>query len=59
MLPLSMVYILVCAVVGVLGRHRLIGFWGFFLLSIVLSPVVTLIALAVTMHSPRKKPAGT
>lgn len=48
-------YVLLSAAVGVLGRRRLIGFWGFFLLSLVLTPVVTVIALAVT--TPKSKGA--
>ena len=33
-------YLVLCVIVGVLGRKKTIGFWGFFFFSIVLSPIV-------------------
>jgi hypothetical protein len=45
------IYLLLCLVAGIIGSNRTIGFWGFFLLSLVITPLVTLAMLAVT--SPR------
>jgi hypothetical protein len=45
---LVIVYLILCFVIGVAGRGRRIGFFGFFLLSLILTPVVTLAWLLVT-----------
>ncbi|MGH6989037.1 MAG: hypothetical protein ACREFD_03830 [Stellaceae bacterium] len=42
------VYLIMCFVIGIAGRRRRIGFFGFFLLSVILTPVVTLGWLLVT-----------
>ncbi|WP_372365334.1 hypothetical protein [Candidatus Uabimicrobium sp. HlEnr_7] len=36
--------------IGLLGRRRLIGFWGFLLVSLILTPVVGLLILALTEY---------
>jgi hypothetical protein len=41
--------------VGLLGRDRAIGFLGFFLLSLLVSPVLSLIVLLIT--TPRRRRA--
>jgi hypothetical protein len=41
-------YLLLCGIAGVIGSTRVVGFWGFFLLSLILTPVATLAVLAVT-----------
>jgi hypothetical protein len=41
------VYVLLAIFVGILGRHKQIGFVGFLLLSILLSPVISLIILMI------------
>ena len=51
------IYVLLCAIVGVLGRRRYIGFWGFFVISLLLTPLVTAIALAVTTPGPDRRSA--
>jgi hypothetical protein len=43
-----------CLVVGLFGIHRRIGFVGFFILSLLLTPPLTLLLLVLT----RAKPAG-
>ncbi|MEM7530372.1 MAG: hypothetical protein AAF416_22485 [Pseudomonadota bacterium] len=48
-----LVYILLCIVVGWLGRRKAIGFVGFFLLSVVITPILTLVALMVTADRDR------
>jgi hypothetical protein len=42
------VYVLLCVVVGIAGRERRPGFLGYVLLSLVFTPVITLIFLLVT-----------
>ena len=37
------IYILICLVMGLLGRNRKFGFWGYFFGSIVLTPLIGLI----------------
>lgn len=44
-------YVLLAAAVGWLGRRRIIGFTGFFLLSLFLTPL--LIALVLMIGAPR------
>ncbi|HXE17897.1 MAG TPA: hypothetical protein VN632_11755 [Stellaceae bacterium] len=42
------VYLILCFVIGVAGRRRKLGFFGFFLLSLLITPVLTLAWLLVT-----------
>ena len=44
---LAMLYINLCLIIGVIGRKLPLGFMGFFLLSLVLSPLLSLILLIV------------
>lgn len=34
------IYLAVCAVVAWIGRHRILGFWGNFILAFFVSPLV-------------------
>lgn len=52
MLPLF--YVLVCVLVGVIGRRSNIGFWGFFVFSLFLTPILGLIV--IVLASPRSIP---
>jgi hypothetical protein len=45
---LIIVYLVLCFIIGIAGRQRRPGFFGLFLLSAVLTPVVTLAWLLVT-----------
>jgi uncharacterized paraquat-inducible protein A len=47
---LIIVYLVLCFLIGIAGRHRRIGFFGFFILSLILTPVLTLLWLLAT-HS--------
>ena len=40
--------LILCAVVGVFGRHRMMGFWGYFFASIVLTPVIGILLVMVS-----------
>lgn len=48
MLPFYALYALLCLLVGYLGRRREIGFAGFFVLSILLTPVITSLILLIS-----------
>ena len=50
------VYLLICLVVGFLGRHRSVGFVGFFLISLLLTPIVSIIILLLAVE---RKPVRT
>jgi ABC-type molybdate transport system permease subunit len=41
-------YVILSLIVGLLGRNKQIGFWGFFLLSLVVTPVVVGFFMLVT-----------
>lgn len=46
-------YIILALIVGLLGRNKAIGFWGFFLLSLLLTPVV--IGVFMIINRDRKR----
>jgi hypothetical protein len=46
-------FVLSCLFVGLLGSNRRFGFWGYFFLSILLTPVGGLVALALTSSEAR------
>ena len=50
--PWVLYYSLMCAVVGLMGLHRKLGFWGYFLCSIMLTPMIGLILVLVS--DPRR-----
>lgn len=37
----AIAYVILALIVALLGRNKAIGFWGFFLLSLILTPIVT------------------
>jgi hypothetical protein len=41
-------YFIFCLAVAFLGRHRKIGWLGFFIVSLLLTPVITLLILVLT-----------
>ena len=45
---LLIVYIVLCFIIGIAGRRRRIGFFGYFLFSALLTPVVALAWLLIT-----------
>jgi hypothetical protein len=42
---LPFIYLVVCALVAYFGRNMRIGYWGTFFLSILVTPVIVIIAL--------------
>jgi hypothetical protein len=41
-----LIYILFCFLVGVLGTHKPLGFLGYFISSLILTPVIGLLLIA-------------
>jgi hypothetical protein len=58
LLNLSLVYLILCGVSGFLGRRRRIGFWGFFFLSIILTPLLTAAVIFFAASPKRPKRAA-
>ena len=60
-LELILVYVILCSVAGFLGRKRRIGFWGFFFLSLLVTPLLSamFIYVAAPVRRPRVAPKRT
>jgi hypothetical protein len=43
-------YVILALIVGLLGRNKTIGFWGFFLLSLVMTPLVTGVFMVINRN---------
>lgn len=41
-------YLILAVAVGVYGSERTLGFWGFFVLSLLISPVIVFLFLVLT-----------
>jgi hypothetical protein len=52
-IALLVTYLIFCALVGLCGIHRRMGFTGTFILSIFVTPVVALVVLLITAPSRR------
>ncbi|MBS1180393.1 MAG: hypothetical protein H6Q99_273 [Proteobacteria bacterium] len=48
MIILGLLYLTGCAVTGFMGRHTVFGFVGHFLLSIVVTPLIDFLILAIS-----------
>jgi len=46
--------LLLSIVVGVLGRNRKFGFWGYFFASLLLTPVIGLVLVLASDKNPPK-----
>jgi hypothetical protein len=55
LLQIVVVYVLLCLVVGFLGRRRRIGFWGFVFLSVMLTPLVTSLFIFFAAPAARRR----
>ena len=49
----AIAYIILALIVALLGRNKAIGFWGFFLLSLILTPIV--IGVFMIINRDRKQ----
>ena len=45
-------YVILAVIVGLFGRDKTIGFWGFFLLSLLITPIIP--AVFMLISSPRR-----
>jgi hypothetical protein len=45
----ALIYLGLCLAVGIAGRRRRIGFWGFFFASIIFTPCISLPFLFLSM----------
>ena len=45
-------YVILAVIVGMFGRDKKIGFWGFFLLSLLITPIIP--AVFMLISSPRR-----
>jgi hypothetical protein len=53
-MPLFLIaYVIACLIVGVYGKDRDFGFYGFFIASIVFTPVLVFFALLLTRDTKK------
>lgn len=45
---LAVLYIALCTMTGIMGRNTRIGFWGFLFLSMLVTPLLPLVAIYLT-----------
>lgn len=50
-------YIVLSIIAGIIGSDRNLGFWGFFIASLIVSPILTLFFLLITKNKSVKKTA--
>jgi hypothetical protein len=50
-------YVFLALLVGIGARNRQIGFWGFFILSLILTPIVTGIFVIICTPKKTRRPA--
>lgn len=43
----AVLYLLLCVIVGVLGKESRLGFWGVLLVGLVMTPIISLLAVAL------------
>ena len=53
-----LLYLILCAIVAVLGRNRVLGAWGFFLVAFFLTPILAVVIL-ISGKTLRKKESHT
>lgn len=52
MIPI--LWLLLAALIGYIGRYRVMGFWGYFLLSLFLGPLIGALVVAIS-HDVRQR----
>lgn len=55
MILFGLIYVALCAMTGVMGRHTRIGFWGFLFLSLLVTPLLPVVAIYLTSPQPPGK----
>ena len=56
-LPILVSYVLLSILIGVIGRKRVVGFFGMFVLSLLFSPIV--MGLILLVMAPVKKASSS
>jgi uncharacterized membrane protein YiaA len=51
-----LVTVTVCFFIGVLGRNRKLGFWGYFFASLLLTPIIGMLLVVATDPRKEEKP---
>ncbi|MGN7614335.1 hypothetical protein ACQZV8_19875 [Magnetococcales bacterium HHB-1] len=51
-MPIFSIHFLLCLTIAYLGRHKIMGFWGYFFASMLLTPVIGIILLLTA--APKK-----
>jgi hypothetical protein len=54
----AIVYVIFCLLAGLCGIQRRLGFWGTFIISLFITPVLMLLVLLLTAPSPRAESQG-
>lgn len=45
---IGIVYFVLCLLIAILGRNRIMGFWGYFFGSIILTPMIGFLLFSVS-----------
>ena len=52
MLILTVLYVALCALTAYVGRSRTFGFWGYFVASLIVSPVIGMVLVLASASRP-------
>jgi Na+/melibiose symporter-like transporter len=47
-------YIILCIIAGLFGRQTRLGFWGVLIISLLTTPIITLLVMFFLKESPSK-----
>jgi hypothetical protein len=50
-----LIYFLFCLLVAILGVHKPLGFWGYFVSSFILTPIIGLLLIAAAGDSRKSR----
>ena len=53
---LPFIYLFVCALCAYFGRDTRVGYWGTFILSIFLTPLLVVLVLVIFAPAPKTQP---
>ena len=48
-------YVLICLLIGYLGKYRKFGFWGYTIAAFLLTPLMGILLLIASDERPRQK----
>jgi Na+/melibiose symporter-like transporter len=57
MVPLILAHFVLAIIAGIFGSNRNLGFWGFFIISLVVTPILVLFFLLLTKDKSQKRAA--